>query len=345
MSIRTIAGLRSMQAAPLEVKLVMTQRRIAQWVDEWGEDGVYVSFSGGKDSTVLLDIARKMYPNLKAMFVDIPTQYPELKQFVQTFDNVDIVKPKMNFFQVCEKYGFPIISKENAGIVFKVLRAKKDRETLANYKKLCGTFKNPKSGRLSLYNAPQVKYFLDAPFAISNECCTVMKHKPCRKYEKETGRVPITAQMAYESTNRRQKWIEHGCNMFDVKNPISNPMSFWTEQDVLKYIRKNNISICSVYGDIVSDAEEMGQMNFADFGIENAETKEKLHCTGCQRTGCVLCAFGAHLERERENARFVRLKQTHPKMYQLLDICKNNGVTYREALEWINAQGHQHIYF
>lgn len=299
---RTRADLQYRQRLPLDIKIAMTRSRIREWVNWYGEEGVYISFSGGKDSTVLLHIAREMYPGLKAMFVDIPTQYPELRQFVKTFENVDIVKPKMNFFQVCEKYGFPIISKENAGIVFKVLRAKKDRETLANYKKLCGTLKNPKSGKLSNYNVPQVKYFLDAPFAISSECCTVMKHKPCRKYEKETGRVPITAQMAEESTNRLQKWIEHGCNMFDVKNPISNPMSFWTEQDVLKYIRKNNISICSVYGDIVSDAEEMGQMNFADFGIENAEMEEKLHCTGCQRTGCVLCAFGAHLERERESA-------------------------------------------
>ncbi len=79
MSIRTIAGLRSMQAAPLEVKIVMSQRRIMEWVDTFGEDGVSISFSGGLNSTVLLDIARKLYPGLKAMFVDIPTQYPELK--------------------------------------------------------------------------------------------------------------------------------------------------------------------------------------------------------------------------------------------------------------------------
>ena len=159
MSIRTIAGLRSMQAAPLEVKLVMTQRRIAQWVDEWGEDGVYVSFSGGKDSTVLLDIARKMYPNLKAMFVDIPTQYPELKQFVQTFDNVDIVKPKMNFFQVCEKYGLPFISKEISSSVDearKYLKKIKDKTIIATDRQ---TDRQTDNGNLgdcrSIRNRPQ----------------------------------------------------------------------------------------------------------------------------------------------------------------------------------------------
>ncbi len=109
--------LRQMQALPLESKIMMTKHRIQTWVDEFGVDGVYVSFSGGKDSTVLLDIARQMFPDMKAMFVDVPTQYPELKEFALTFDNVDILKPKISFAQVCEKYGFPMISKEVAECV------------------------------------------------------------------------------------------------------------------------------------------------------------------------------------------------------------------------------------
>ena len=108
----TIRELQELQALPLDLKVRLTKQRIREWIREFGEDGVYVSFSGGKDSTVLLDIVREEYPNVKAVFVDVPTQYPELKQFVQKFDNVDIIRPKMNFFEVCEKYGFPLISKE-----------------------------------------------------------------------------------------------------------------------------------------------------------------------------------------------------------------------------------------
>ena len=114
----TAQDLRIMQGLPLNIKIRMTEQRIRDWVNEFGEDGVYVSFSGGKDSTVLLDIARNLYPNLKAMFVDVPTQYPELKEFVQTFPNVDIVKPKIGFAKVCEKYGFPLISKEVSECVY-----------------------------------------------------------------------------------------------------------------------------------------------------------------------------------------------------------------------------------
>lgn len=130
----TIQELKQMQSLPLELKIKMTQRRIEEWVKEYGADGVYISFSGGKDSTVLLDIARKMYPNIKAMFVDTPTQYPELRDFVKTFDNVDIVKPKISFAEVCEKYGFPLISKEVAESVAgarKYLTALLEQQTMS----------------------------------------------------------------------------------------------------------------------------------------------------------------------------------------------------------------------
>ena len=108
----TLEELQEKQALPLELKIRLTQTRVRAWINEYGEDGVYISFSGGKDSTVLLDLVRNEfgYKNIKAMFVDVPTQYPELRQFVKTFDNVDIVKPKTNFFEVCSKYGFPLFT-------------------------------------------------------------------------------------------------------------------------------------------------------------------------------------------------------------------------------------------
>lgn len=114
----TIQDLQELQALPLHYKISLTRQRLREWIRQFGEDGVYISFSGGKDSTVLLDIARKDYPNVPAMFVDVPTQYPELKKFATTFDNVDIVRPRISFVEVCEKYGFPLISKEVSECVY-----------------------------------------------------------------------------------------------------------------------------------------------------------------------------------------------------------------------------------
>ena len=104
--------LKQMQSLPLQAKVRMTIRRIKGWICEWGEDGVYVSFSGGKDSTVLLDIVRKEFPSVKAVFFDTGLEYPEIREFVKGYENVDWIKPKMNFKEVMTKYGYPMISKE-----------------------------------------------------------------------------------------------------------------------------------------------------------------------------------------------------------------------------------------
>ena len=132
MASHTMADLQMLQALPLEVKVRKTEERIKEWVDEYGIDGVYVSFSGGKDSTVLLHIARRLFPTIKAVFVDTGLEYPEIREFVRTFDNVDWLKPKMNFKQVIEKYGYPFISKEVSECVDgarKYLRILTDRQT------------------------------------------------------------------------------------------------------------------------------------------------------------------------------------------------------------------------
>ena len=109
---RTLEELKMLQALPLDIKIAKTQLRIREWVKHYGVDGVYVSFSGGKDSTVLLDIARQMYPEIEAVFVDTGLEYPEIRKFAKSFDNVTILRPKMRFDEVIKQYGYPFISKE-----------------------------------------------------------------------------------------------------------------------------------------------------------------------------------------------------------------------------------------
>ena len=308
MAIHTIEELKLKQALPLDIKIKMSKARIRAWIDEFGEDGVYISFSGGKDSTVLLDLVREDYPNVRAVFVDTGLEYPEIRDFVKTFDNIDIVRPKMNFKQVINTYGYPFISKEVSKTVWyarKYLRevsnrerdpsksekslapitdllgvdrrvnknnnsfqaikngtyldmikayeeAKKNGEKIGCYTKiLFGELEHKRKGELTgeyskQYDRSKYLFFLGAPFEISNFCCDVMKKAPIKSYEKETKRVPITGQMAAESFLRTQKWLNNGCNAFDIKHPISNPLSFWTEQDILQYIKEKNLPICSV---------------------------------------------------------------------------------------------------
>ena len=179
---------------------------------------------------------------------------------------------------------------------------------------------------------------LEAPFEISNKCCNVMKKSPAHKYERETGRRPIIATMAEESRLRTQKWLQSGCNAFDAKAPISKPLSFWREQDILRYIKENNIEICKVYGDIVTDYgdELTGQMDISELGL--IEDTRRLKLSGCDRTGCMFCGFGCHLEKSPN--RFERMRDTHPKQYDYIMRPKDKGgLDYKNIIDWINKNG------
>ena len=299
--------LKYFQAMPLDIKIGLTKNRIREWVRYYGTNGVYVSFSGGKDSTVLLHIVREMYPDIEAVFVNTGLEYPEIQSFVKTFDNVTILRPKMWFDEVIKKYGYPVVSKEVSKRIAEWHNAisKGTLEQSRAYQEFNGMVKG-ETGK-SMFNKQKWKYLVDAEFNCSHKCCDIMKKKPSYDFEKQTGRKAILGTIASESLIRKTTWIKHGCNAFESKRPTSQPLSFWTEQDVLQYIKEYNIPIASIYGDVVY-AEEPDQLR-----IEGCEGG-KLKTTGCDRTGCIFCAFGCHLE--KEPSRFQMLKQTHPKQYE-----------------------------
>lgn len=300
--------LKLLQSLPLEVKVLKTQQRIREWITHFGVDGVYVAFSGGKDSTVLLHLVREMYPDVQAVFVNTGLEFPEIQQFVKTFDNVKILYPKKSFKQIITEYGYPILSKIISHSV-SVARRNPEGRVMKNI------FNPEKRGQYAMYKWSDL---LTADFWLSEKCCIFNKEAPSAAFSKESGKVPIVATMACESANRKDSWLKTGCNAFNCGKAISKPMSFWTEQDVLNYIYENGIKIADPYGSIVT---EDNQIPFTSCGCT-------LCTTGCQRTGCIYCGFGAHLE--KGEGRFERLKWTHPKQY---DFCINGGA-YDENGIW-----------
>lgn len=162
-----------------------------------------------------------------------------------------------------------------------------------------------------------------------------MKKNVVHKYIKETGKRQITAQMACESKLRVNDWLKNGCNAFGKIHPTSNPMSFWTEQDVLLYIFQNHLPICSVYGDIIKDNEVDGQTDWSDLGLFDTGVPV-LKTTGQKRTGCMFCGFGCHMELEGDG-RFERMKKTHPKQYEwIMKPWDEGGLGYKDVIDWIN---------
>lgn len=323
------------------MKIQITQTRIIEWYEHWGGK-VYVSFSGGKDSTVLLDLTRRAYPEIEAVFVDTGLEYPEIRDFVKTKNNVTWLHPvkynrktkqweRETFKNVIEKYGYPVISKRIAGYISSA-RKNKDCKR-AEY--LRGEVKGSIFGGGGKY-----AYLIDAPFESSEGCCNAMKKRPMKKFVKETGKHAIIGTMTEESSTRKVAWLKQGCNAFNKKDPTSQPMSFWTEQDILEYLvtyhdqllkmMKTEMTESGLYTQEEIDSKIHPWASI--YGDIKQDKKGKYYTTGEKRTGCMFCMFGC--QSEKEPNRFQRMKITHPKQY---DYCINN-LGLGEVLDYIGVK-------
>jgi 3'-phosphoadenosine 5'-phosphosulfate sulfotransferase (PAPS reductase)/FAD synthetase len=287
--------LKQLQSLPLELKIQKSLLRIQEWYEYWNGD-VYVSISGGKDSTVLLHLVRTIYPDVRAIFVDTGLEFPENREFVKTLDNVIWIRPKKTFKEIIEKYGYPVISKEQAQYIREYRQSKSEQ---LREKRWNGVGKY-KTGKIS----DRWKYLVDAPFKISEQCCYHLKEGPVMNFERRTGLKPYIGLLAADSARRKQIYLQTGCNIYDSKRPLSKPLSFWLEQDIWDYIHKYNIPYSKVY----------------DMGYE--------------RTGCIFCMFGIHLDKKPN--RFQKLKETHPQLWEyciyklgLKDVLNYLGIHYQ----------------
>jgi len=288
--------LRQLQALPLGAKIRRTENLVRAALEEF-DNNVFVSFSGGADSTVMLDIIWSLFPKVPAVFADTGLEYPEVRTFVKSFgDRVVWVKPKMRFDEVIKNHGYPVVSKS---VCQKIHEAKTTKSPRLFNLRMNGI--KPDGRKYPHGKIPEKwKFLLDAPFDVTSKCCKTIKNDPCDVYSKEHNAHAFVGTMAEESISRKLSFFKLGCNAFKAKDPKSRPMMFWTTQDVLAYLKLKGIPYASVYGDI--EEQDDGSLQF----------------TGLDRTGCMFCMFGVHLE-EGEN-RFQRMKRTHPKQW---DYCIN----------------------
>lgn len=276
--------LQQMQSLPLEAKIIMTEQRIRAWVDAWKRYEI-----------VNKKTRRKRY----VTDTEEPTEKGHwIKKEVKK-GGVITVREKMRKGTKLKANEY--ISKDVAQCIYELQVARNNKskcEKSYRMKKLDGTLRK-KNGELSQFNMPQWKFLLYAPFRISHMCCDESKKKPAKKYEKESGNMPIIGTMAEESRNRESKWLNTGCNAFELDRPTSQPLSFWTEQDILQYIATRGIRIAEAYGEVEYDGK-------------------KYKTTKTDRTGCVFCLFGITRDKER----IARLQINDP---QLADYVLRGG--------------------
>lgn len=297
--------LKLMQNYPLDIKIAKTKNRIREFY-EYFDGEVYIAFSGGNDSLVMLHIIRSLYHDVPAVFIDTGVEFPEVRKFVKSFDNVVILKPEKNFSQIINECGYPVISKDVSNSIRLARKNIADGKVTERVKQFSGSMRG------SRFNKEKWRFLLESNFKISEQCCDILKKKPFKKFEKETGLHGYIGVLASEGGVRLSGYLKTGCNNYRFGN--SKPLGFWTHQDILNYIKINNLNMCSIYGTLYFD-----------------EIKNKLRVTGEPRTGCMGCLFGCHLEKSPN--RFERMKYSHPHRYKYF-IEKLN---YKEILDFIGV--------
>lgn len=267
--------LKELQGLTLEQKETRSLERIEQFLMSMNGKA-YVSFSGGKDSTVLLHLARRIKPDITGIFSNTGLEYPEIVNFVRQCENIKTIKPEKSFKKVIDENGWPVISKKVSHIIER-LQNPSNKNELSRKKSL-----NKKYGQ-TYYLSEKWRFLINAPFKISAKCCDIMKKKPLAKYGKESGEYPIIGVMAEEGGPREKSYKRFGCLIIDGDHIQARPMGFWRESDVWDYIKKYKIE----YSDIYDKGED--------------------------RTGCMFCAFG--VDNDSHPNRFERMKKNHPAQY------------------------------
>lgn len=226
------ANYSKLRSLPLEDKILYSTVKIKQfYIARKGK--VYVSFSGGKDSTVLLHLVRSVYPDVPAVYIDTGLEFPEIREFARSTPGVEFVRPKKTFKQVVIDEGYPVIGKEAAHYI-----------SLARRGLPSGIDRMQRDDR---YGYARFSYLVDAPFKVSENCCRFLKKNPARDYTKETGRVPYIGTRAGESQRRETEWLVHGENLEDCRAPHSTPLSIWTEDDIWEYIHRFDLPYSPIY--------------------------------------------------------------------------------------------------
>lgn len=292
-----IKELRERQGWTLHQKVDHTLGVIDQFVSRM-EGKVYLAFSGGKDSTVLMHLCEMIKPDIMCVFVNTGCESPGIVRFVREMKeeghNIKVISPKMRPRDIWEKYGFPLVSKEVAENVHAV----RYNPNAVKAKKALGLLNEKSMFTLS----KRWSYLLNEPYETSNACCRKLKKDPSHKFAKESGLSPIVGTMASESILREKTYLRRGgCNLFsnNALRSTSLPLSIWMEDDIWNFINERQIRIA------------------VDYQL------------GVDRTGCVACGFGCQF---KGDTRLKFLYENYPKYYDMVMKFENNGVTYREAL-------------
>lgn len=245
-------------------------------IKKYGEENFYLSFSGGKDSTVLHYLIDEALPNNKIprVYINTGIEYVEIVKHVKSLkekdDRIEIINSNVDIPQMLKRVGYPFKSKEHSK---KLGMYQRNGKTYAINKYLTG---KQNDGTDSKFICPKsLKYQFTNNFTIkvSEKCCDELKKNITHGYEKNSGRnIAMTGLRTSEGGQRKN---HHECVVFDNKtgeltkfkpiNPCGDEWCDW-------YIKERNIKLCKLY--------------YPPFNFK--------------RTGCKGCPFAINLQEQLE---------------------------------------------
>ena len=306
----TSEELKQRLAWPLDMKLEYFCKKVSEFVIHC-RGNCYSGFSAGKDSQTGTDIIDKIwdgtfkhitpnwerlvkYPKPDRVFSNTGLEYPEIVTHAK-LHNAEIIKPKMGFTRVIAEIGVAIISKEVSQKIREIRTTKSDK--LRN-KRLYGDAKG--NGKIP----EKWKPYIDAPFLISDQCCTKLKKDPFKDYEKRTGKKPIVFTTVGESRLRDSSYYTTGCNTLDEGKEKCRPYSIFTDEDTWEYHNRFGLKFASVYYE-------------RDIEVQQLDGSLKMeHLPAVERTGCTFCMFGIHLD--KGSNRMQNMAISHPKFHDII---------------------------
>lgn len=271
---------------PLQNKVAYSSTKIKEfieWCDKNGEREIVIGFSGGKDSTAMLDLVYKVHKSMKTktkLILGYATEitFPDTMRYIKEVSDLyriplEIFPPKMGWKQILTDKGFPFKGKRFSVLINRLIQSKTknnlvyDAFGMRNIHK-AGTDKADKKSIYYILKKDDL-FLLDkdmVSYIISEKCCDYVKGGI--KHDK---RPAFVGTQASESYLRKTKWLQNGCNVFGGEKPQSKPLSIWTAKDVWDYMPETLI----------------GKYNpmYEHF----------------DRLGCISCTFGSHLEQKAKN--------------------------------------------
>lgn len=286
----------------LEEKVEKSKEIIVDFYESVDSESVYISSSFGKDSLVLIDLVREIYPNVPIIYINTGLEHKSCVELSKKYENVYEIKPKKTMKKIIDKYGYITpYGKEISGAIEQVRRNLYDGK-LNSYR--VKQFR----GEIG-YNYTKFVNDLLAPFKISDKCCYHLKVSPLQSFCNKNGFLysfmGITAE---ESSMRRKNLLKYGFNT----EKQSRPLGFWTTNDVLSYLVQNEIEIASCYGEIIK---------------KDGVLRTSLH----QRNGCVCCPIGSLVESPNK---FQLLYQNDRKTWDFVI----NELNFKEVCDWFNVK-------